>query len=70
MTKGNMRKTVLGIASAALIGAMSSTAIAAEKVAIGTPSWTGAQAIAHLIQAVVVERIGGEATLGPANGIF
>jgi glycine betaine/proline transport system substrate-binding protein len=42
-------------------------ALAAEKVNIGVPSWTGAQAIAHLLQAVVVERIGGEAELVPGN---
>ncbi|MGI9316905.1 MAG: glycine betaine ABC transporter substrate-binding protein [bacterium] len=43
------------------------TAFSAEKVNIGAPSWTGAQAIAALLQAVVVERIGGEADLVPGN---
>ena len=42
-------------------------AIAAERVAIGVPSWTGAQAIAHLLAAVVEMRIGGEAELIPGN---
>ncbi len=42
-------------------------AIAAEKVAIGVPSWTGAQAIANLLAAVVEMRIGGEAELIPGN---
>ena len=39
----------------------------AEKVNIGAPNWTGAQAIAHLIQQVVQKRIGGEASLVPGN---
>ena len=62
-----LKTSIMGMASGLVIGALSSTAFAAEKVAIGTPSWTGAQAIAHLIQAVVVERIGGEASLVPGN---
>ena len=40
---------------------------AAEKVNIGVPSWTGAQAIANLLAAVVEMRIGGEAELVPGN---
>ena len=40
---------------------------AAEKVAIGVPSWTGAQAIANLLATVVETRIGGEAELVPGN---
>ncbi len=42
-------------------------AYAAEKINIGAPSWTGAQAIAHLVQEIVVSRIGGEANLVPGN---
>ncbi len=57
-----MKKTLLGLALA-----LSSTTAMAESVNIGAPSWTGAQAIAHLIQEVVVSRIGGEATLVPGN---
>lgn len=62
-----MRKSVLSLASGMAIGLMATSAVAAEEVNIGVPSWTGAQAIAHLLQAVVVERIGGEATLVPGN---
>ncbi len=40
---------------------------AAEKVNIGVPSWTGAQAIAHLLAEVVTSRIGGEAEMVPGN---
>jgi len=57
------------IKSAALAGALlmgSSTAMA-ESVNIGAPAWTGAQAIAHLIQEVVVSRMGGTAELVPGN---
>ena len=42
-------------------------AIAAEQVKIGVPSWTGAQAIAHLLGAVVEMRIGGEVEYVPGN---
>ena len=62
-----MRKTLGSIALAAAIGFASGPALAAEKVNIGVPSWTGAQAIAHLLKAVVEMRIGGEAGLVPGN---
>ncbi|NND92630.1 MAG: glycine/betaine ABC transporter substrate-binding protein [Granulosicoccus sp.] len=45
----------------------SGVALAAESVNIGAPAWTGAQAIAHLIQEIVVTRIGGSAELVPGN---
>ena len=44
-----------------------STSAMAESVNIGAPAWTGAQAIAHLIQEVVVTKIGGTAELVPGN---
>ena len=52
-------------ASAMVLG--SGSAMAAESVKIGAPAWTGAQAIAHLIQEIVVTRIGGTAELVPGN---
>ena len=61
-----MKKTVIS-ALCALVVSVSSSAFGAEKVNIGAPSWTGAQAIAHLIQEIVTSRIGGEATLVPGN---
>ena len=61
-----MRKTLATLALGAAIGA-AAPAVAAEKVAIGVPSWTGAQAIANLLKVVVETRIGGEATLVPGN---
>ncbi|MEO0990851.1 MAG: glycine betaine ABC transporter substrate-binding protein [Pseudomonadota bacterium] len=42
-------------------------ALAAEEVKIGVPSWTGAQAIAHLLGAVVEMRIGGTVEFVPGN---
>lgn len=42
-------------------------ASAAEKVNIGVPSWTGAQAIANVLAEVVTSKIGGEAELVPGN---
>lgn len=62
-----MKKTLLGLVGASAIALLSSPALSAEKVAIGVPSWTGAQAIAHLLAAVVEERIGGEAEMVPGN---
>lgn len=62
-----MRKSILSLSLAAAVSLVSLGAQASEKVNIGVPSWTGAQAIAHLLQAVVTERIGGEAELVPGN---
>jgi len=62
-----MKKALLGILCAGAIGMVSAPALSSEKVNIGKPTWTGAQAIAALLQAVVVERIGGEAELVPGN---
>ena len=45
-----------------LVICLSSTSIfAAETVKIGDPGWPGAKAIAHLLQAVVNDKIGGKA---------
>ena len=60
-------KTLLNIVAATLVASATSSAFAAEKVAIGVPSWTGAQAIAHLISTVVTEKIGGEVEMVPGN---
>ncbi len=62
-----MKKTIVSMACAMTLGLTSSTAFAAEKVSIGVPSWTGAQAIAALLEAVVTTRIGGEANMVPGN---
>jgi len=61
-----MKKTILG-AVCALALSVSSAGFGAEKVNIGAPAWTGAQAIAHLIAEIVNAKIGGEATLVPGN---
>lgn len=58
-----MRRTILSVVCASVISLAGSAAFAAEKVNIGAPSWTGAQAIPHLIQVIVTEKIGGEASL-------
>ena len=52
---------------AATISAFALPAFAAEEVKIGVPSWTGAQAIAHLLGAVVETRIGGKVEFVPGN---
>ncbi|MEM1201411.1 MAG: glycine betaine ABC transporter substrate-binding protein [Pseudomonadota bacterium] len=62
-----MKHTFRTLALATALGLVSVPALAAEKVNIGVPSWTGAQAIAHLLKEVVESRIGGEAGLVPGN---
>ncbi len=62
-----MKHTFRSLAVAAAIGLVSVPALSAEKVNIGVPTWTGAQAIAHLLKEVVESRIGGEAGLVPGN---
>lgn len=62
-----MKISVLSLTLGVAVSLTSLSAVAAEKVKIGVPSWTGAQAIAHLLAAVVTERIGGEAELVPGN---
>ncbi|MGC3937276.1 glycine betaine ABC transporter substrate-binding protein [Roseobacter sp. EG26] len=61
----SFRKTFITATTA--IGLFSAPAFAAEEVKIGVPSWTGAQAIAHLLAAVVEMRIGGTAEMVPGN---
>jgi glycine betaine/proline transport system substrate-binding protein len=53
--------------SATLLIAFSAPAFAVETVKIGVPTWTGAQAIAHLLGAVVEMRIGGKVEMVPGN---
>lgn len=62
-----MNKKLTSLACASALTLLTGTATAAEKINIGAPSWTGAQAIAHLVQEIVVTRIGGEANLVPGN---
>ena len=53
--------------TAILLTAFSAPAFAVEAVKIGVPTWTGAQAIAHLLGAVVEMRIGGKVEMVPGN---
>ncbi|MGB0847414.1 MAG: glycine betaine ABC transporter substrate-binding protein [Thiolinea sp.] len=62
-----MKKSILSLSLATAISLTAFGAQAGEKVNIGVPSWTGAQAIANLLKVVVEERIGGEAELVPGN---
>ncbi len=59
-----MKKSIIG-AFVAL--AMSTTAAMAETVKIGAPAWTGAQAIAALINEIVTTKMGGESELVPGD---
>ncbi|EFL89261.1 glycine betaine ABC transporter substrate-binding protein [Ahrensia sp. R2A130] len=62
-----MKTSMRTLTAAITLSLLSTTAFAAEKVSIGVPSWTGAQAVAHLLAEVVTSRIGGEAELVPGN---
>ncbi|MEX0345465.1 MAG: glycine betaine ABC transporter substrate-binding protein [Rhizobiaceae bacterium] len=62
-----MKLKLKSLAMATALSLVTGAAFGAEKVNIGVPSWTGAQAIAHLLKAVVEMRIGGEAGLVPGN---
>ena len=53
-------------ASAAMLGLIGAP-VFAEEVKIGVPSWTGAQAIAHVLGEVVTSRIGGTVEYVPGN---
>ncbi|WP_338550494.1 glycine betaine ABC transporter substrate-binding protein [Roseovarius phycicola] len=52
---------------AAAVSILALPAFAAEEVKIGVPSWTGAQAIAHVLGEVVTSRIGGKVEYVPGN---
>jgi glycine betaine/proline transport system substrate-binding protein len=56
---------LLALATATSLFAL--PAFAAEEVKIGVPSWTGAQAIAHVLGEVVTSRIGGTVEYVPGN---
>ena len=62
-----MKYTMKAVAVAAALGFSAMPALSSEKVNIGVPSWTGAQAIAHVLKEVVETRIGGKAGLVPGN---
>ena len=62
-----MKRKLRTLTAAATIGLMSSAAFGAEEVNIGVPSWTGAQAIAHVLGEIVTTRIGGQVEYVPGN---
>ena len=62
-----MKKQLTSLALASALALSAPALSASERVAIGVPSWTGAQAIAHLLKTVVELRIGGVAELVPGN---
>lgn len=62
-----MKKSLKLLGSVALTSVLAFPALANEKVNIGVPSWTGAQAIAYLLGEVVESRIGGEVEYVPGN---
>jgi glycine betaine/proline transport system substrate-binding protein len=62
-----MKTSFKTFGAAATISLFALPVLAAEKVAIGVPTWTGAQAIAHVLGEVVTSRIGGEVEYVPGN---
>jgi glycine betaine/proline transport system substrate-binding protein len=55
----------LGLAAAVSLIAL--PVLASEQVKIGLPSWTGAQAIGHVLGEIVTSRIGGQVEYVPGN---
>lgn len=62
-----MKTTLKSLMLAAGVSALAMPALAAEEVKIGVPSWTGAQAIAHVLGEIVTSRIGGTVEYVPGN---
>ncbi len=62
-----MKLTLKSFTVATMVSAFALPAFAAEEVKIGVPSWTGAQAIAHVLGEVVTSRIGGTVEYVPGN---
>ena len=62
-----MKHTLKTMTLSAVVCAFGLPALAAEEVKIGLPSWTGAQAIGHLLGEVVTTRIGGKVEYVPGN---
>ncbi len=62
-----MKLEMKPVTLAAALSVIALPAFAAEEVKIGVPSWTGAQAIAHVLGEVVQSRIGGTVEYVPGN---
>ena len=62
-----MRTNLKSLGLAAAVSVLALPALAAEEVKIGVPSWTGAQAIAHVLGEIVTSRIGGQVEYVPGN---
>ena len=62
-----MKQTLKSTSLAAAVSVLALPALASEEVKIGVPSWTGAQAIAHVLGEVVTSRIGGQVEFVPGN---
>ena len=60
-------KSMKTLGLAAAVSVLSLPAWAAEEVKIGLPSWTGAQAIGHVLGEIVTSRIGGQVEYVPGN---
>jgi glycine betaine/proline transport system substrate-binding protein len=62
-----MKRTFKSLLAATAMSALALPALAAEEVKIGLPSWTGAQAIGHVLGEIVTSRIGGTVEYVPGN---
>lgn len=65
--KETMKTKLATLALATAFNVLALPAFASEEVKIGLPSWTGAQAIAHVLGEVVTSRIGGQVEYVPGN---
>jgi len=52
---------------AAMLSATANVALAQEKVMVGELNWAGAKIIANLIEAIITEKLGGQAGLAPGT---
>lgn len=62
-----MKRNLKSLSLATAVSVFALPAVASESVAIGVPSWTGAQAIAYVLGEIVTTRIGGEVEYVPGN---
>lgn len=65
--KTNLKTNLKSLGLAAVVSFFALPTLAAEEVKIGLPSWTGAQAIGHVLGEIVTSRIGGQVEYVPGN---
>ena len=62
-----MKHYIKAAVCAAILTTFANAALAQEKVMVGELNWAGDKIIANLVQAIVTERLGGQAGLAPGT---